>query len=201
LLAITGDVMAGNERLARSAAAGDVLGYLVTDPADPLSRTRDQIERYGATDGVVGAKIHCQWSRTHTAEHQVSELFAVLAGWGRPVKIHIDGADWDAALATLAMRHPALKIIVAHTGPGLPSTKVIPLASRHENLFIEFSSSMATPDVVRRIAAKVPREQVLFGTDAPLLSVGASLGTYLTAGLGPDVAPEVYTTNWRSVFG
>jgi len=200
VLAITSDVPEGNRRLARVAGAGHVNGYVVLDPGDTPATWTDQLDLL-SSPGVVGVKIHSQWSSTPTASRQMSALFDVLGARGVPVKIHPDGEGWAQALASYAARSPRMRILVAHAGPGTPHPDVIGPATDHDNVFIELASSMAHPATVRRIAREVPRGKVLFGSDAPLLSLGLALGTYRTAGLAPEVAPEVYTTNWRAFLG
>ena len=201
VLAITGDTVSGNRRLAAAAARGDVFGYLVADPKDPVTATAEAITRLGGSPGIQGAKIHCQWSETPTESERMVQLFALLARWGRPVKIHVDGVNWPTAIAGFAETYPQLPIILAHAGPGVPTVDVIPMTNRYPNVYIELASSMADPETVRRIGAEAAREQVLFGTDAPLLSVGVALGTYLTAGLDPTRAAGVYNAHWQRAFG
>ena len=62
ILAIAADSEAGNRRTVEGCKAmPNRLGYLVADPND-LPATRDQIRRWGDAPGIVGAKVHCQWS-------------------------------------------------------------------------------------------------------------------------------------------
>jgi predicted TIM-barrel fold metal-dependent hydrolase len=200
VVAITSDGPAGNRNLARVASAGHVDGYVVLDPADTPATWAEQLDLIGGR-GIVGVKIHSQWSSTPTASRAMATLFDTLGARGLPVKIHPDGEGWAEALSTYAARHPRLRILIAHAGPGTPVPEVIAPATAHDNIFIELASSMGRPSTLRRIGAEVPREKVLFGSDAPLLSLGLALGTYRTAGLGPEDAPEVYVRNWRSFIG
>lgn len=200
VVAITSDGPAGNRSLARVAAAGHVGGYVVLDPADGPATWGQQLDLIGGR-GIVGVKIHSQWSSTPTASRAMSALFDTLGARGLPVKIHPDGEGWADALCAYAARHPQLRILIAHAGPGTPVPEVIAPARDHDNIFIELASSMGRPSTLRRIGTEVPRGKVLFGSDAPLLSLGLALGTYRTAGLGPEDAPEVYTENWRAFIG
>ncbi len=200
VIAITADGPGGNRRLVRAAGARHVGGYVVLDPGDTPATWDDQLDLL-SRPGVVGVKIHSQWSSTPTASRAMSALFDVLGRRGVPVKIHPDGEGWAEALATYAVRHPAMRILIAHAGPGTPVPEVIAPATEHDNIFIELASSMGNPETLRRIGREVPHGKVLFGSDAPLLSLGLALGTYLTAGLGPQDAPGVYTANWRAFLG
>src|SRR4029077_9273552 len=88
-------------------------------PTEP-DTAREHIRRWGDAPGIVGIKIHCQWSNRLTNSPQIWDLFKVLADYGKPVKIHNDGDDWDQALLRIAREHPKLPILVAHGGLGFP---------------------------------------------------------------------------------
>ena len=49
------------------------------------------------------------------AAGHTSDLFALLADYGKPVKIHNEGADWDTALGAIARRRdPARRLGDGH---------------------------------------------------------------------------------------
>jgi predicted TIM-barrel fold metal-dependent hydrolase len=176
-----------------------LLGYLAADPNDSAS-TRAQLHRWGGAPGVVGIKIHCQYSEQPTGSAAIAELFELLAGHGRPVKIHVDGPDHSGALRRLADRHPRLPIIAAHAGPGAPSPDIARVAAATTNVYLELASSFAGLRDVREVVQVAGRERVLFGTDAPLLDPAWVLGTYHDAGLDATGAGEVYRGNAERLF-
>jgi hypothetical protein len=201
LEAILVDMAAGNAALVAACAAEQrLLGYLVADPAD-LAATRAQLARHGDAPGIVGVKVHCQWSGTETRSPRMASLFELLAAHGRPVTIHVDGEGWPEALADLARRHPRLPIIAAHAGPGAPAPETARLSTDHENLHLELASSFAGLPEVRAIAAAARPGSILLGTDAPLLEPAWALGTYADAGFGPASHPEVSRDAALRLFG
>ena len=67
-IAIFGDPVRGNAQMASAAAAGHgggLYGYVVADPTD-LDSTADQLRRYLDAPGVLGVKVHGEWSGTPT---------------------------------------------------------------------------------------------------------------------------------------
>ena len=145
-------------------------------------------------------KVHAQTFRMRTADVRMAALFDVLADFGRPVKIHNEGDDWADALLAIARNHPRLPIIVAHSGLGWPSIDAARIAGAAPNIHLELASSFAFRPWVREIVRTTPREQLLFGTDAPLLNPAYIVGTYLDGGIAIDDA-AVFRDNARRIFG
>jgi uncharacterized protein len=198
--AIETDSEAGN-RLMVEACRFDsrLLGYLVADPNDPEA-ARDHIRRWGDAPGVVGIKIGCEQSQP-TASAAIWELFKVLGDYGKPVKIHNDGAGWDAALLRIARAHPKVPIIIAHGGLGSPSLEGAALTQAADNVYFEMCSSFANLSTVREVVRRVPPHKFMFGTDAPLLEPGFVLGTYQDADIPADREDAVYYENAAHLFG
>jgi uncharacterized protein len=201
VLAIAADLEAGNRRTVEGCARmPGRLGYLVADPND-IDASRDQLRRWGEAPGVVGVKVHTEWSHRHTGSRQIAELFKVLADHGRPVKIHNDGPDWDQHLLRIARDHPRLPIIIAHAGLGFPNLEGALIAREADNIYAEMSSSFAQLPTVREFIRTIPAEKMLFGTDAPLLDPAFVLGTYQDAQIPEADRPRIYWENAARLFG
>lgn len=195
------DMRAGNAATVAACAAEPRLrGYLVADPND-LAGTRAELARHGDREGIVGLKVHCQWSGVEAGSPRMAALFELLAEHGRAVKVHLDGPDWDGALRALAGRHPDLPIIVAHAGPGAPSVRAAQVAAEAGNVHLELASSFAELDEVRAILRICGPGPLLLGTDAPLLEPAWALGTYADAGLRPETHPGVFGATASRLLG
>ena len=198
--AIVSDLQAGNAQGLASANVGaGQHTYLAVDPWD-LDATRSLIRRYGEAPGVIGVKVHALLFRMNTSDPRMAALFDMLADHGRPVKIHNEGADWADALLAIARAHPRLPIIVAHSGLGFPSLDAARIAAAAPNICLELASSFAFRPWVRQLIRTTPREQLLYGTDAPLLNPAYINGTYLDGGIDIDDA-AVFRENARRIFG
>jgi predicted TIM-barrel fold metal-dependent hydrolase len=202
-LAIFGDPVRGNDQAVRAVAAsgaGGMGAYVVADPTD-LQTTAEQLRRHVGAPGVLGVKVHGEWSRTPTASRAMADLFGLLAEFGRPVKIHNAGVGWDEALGSIARRHPRLPIIIAHGGLGTPSVEGARLAAANDNVYVELSSSFAHLPTVREAVAIAGPERLLWGSDGPLLEPAFVLGIYWDAGLPADDLDRVFWTNAAGLFG
>jgi predicted TIM-barrel fold metal-dependent hydrolase len=201
VLAIAADLEAGNRRTVEGCARMPTrLGYLVADPND-IEASRDQLRRWGGEPGIVGVKVHTEWSHRHTGSRQIADLFRVLADHGRPVKIHNDGPDWDQHLLRIAREHPRLPIIIAHAGLGFPNLEGALIAREADNIHAEMSSSFAQLATVREFIRTIPAEKMLFGTDAPLLDPSFVLGTYQDAQIPAADQAAIYYGNAARLFG
>ena len=202
-IAIFGDPARGNQQAVRAAASGAASGlrvYVVVDPTD-LEASAEELRRSLGAPGVVGVKVHGEWSRTPTASRAMYDLFALLARFGRPVKIHNAGDGWADALGEIARRHPKLPIVIAHGGLGTPSVEGARLAATFANVHLEFSSSFAHLPTVREAALIAGPDKVLWGSDAPLLDPAFVLGTYRDAGLPAESDDKVFWGNATALFG
>jgi uncharacterized protein len=201
VLAIAADLEAGNREMVELCArVPGQLGYLVADPND-IDASRDLLRRWGGEPGIVGVKVHTEWSKRHTGSPQIAALFDILADHGRPVKIHNDGPDWDQHLLRIARDHPRLPIIIAHAGLGHPMVEGARIAAQADNIYAEMSSSFAQLPVVREFIRTIPAERMLFGTDAPLLDPAFVLGTYQDAEIPAADQDRIYWSNAAELFG
>jgi predicted TIM-barrel fold metal-dependent hydrolase len=201
ILAIASDTDAGNREMVEGCRTiQGRTGYLVADPND-IDATREQIRRWGDAPGIVGAKVHCQWSHNLTGSSNIRELFRVLADFGKPVKIHNDGDDWDQHLLRIARDHPKLPIVIAHGGLGFPDLPGARAAAAADNIHLEMCSSFAQIPTVREVVRVVPPHKFLFGTDAPLLEPSFVLGTYQDAWIPEDQQDAVYYANAARLYG
>jgi predicted TIM-barrel fold metal-dependent hydrolase len=198
--ALYGEVDFGNRKtVAACASLKGQLGYLVADPND-LDATKAQLRQYGGAAGIVGVKVHCVISGQPTASKAIQDLFAILAEYGRVVKIHCAGADWDTALLGIAKAYPKLPIIIAHGGPGRPSASSAKIVQQTERVFVELASSTADINETARLVRGIDPGRLLFGTDAPLLEPAFVLGTYQEVGLSEDQLERVYWDNAARLF-
>jgi predicted TIM-barrel fold metal-dependent hydrolase len=197
LRAIADNVPAGNAEALTAArsSGGALLAYVVVNPHDFDGASESMASAY-ARDDAVGAKLHCQWSGQPTASSACLRLIREVARRGRPLKIHVDGAGWDEALACVAGEYPDWKLIVAHGGPGTPSREGAALIARTPNVYLELSTSFADLPVTRQVVRAVGPQRLLFGSDAPLLDPAYVLGLYADAGADlartPAVAREIF---------
>jgi predicted TIM-barrel fold metal-dependent hydrolase len=174
----------------------ELRGYVVVN-ANDLAGSAEQLEHYYKFDNFIGAKIHCEYSGQPTASPAIRALFAEIARYDRPVKIHNNGSGWEQALHDLATAHPRLPIILAHGG-GFDTPKIM---KDVPNVYFEFAGSGINCEVIRNALDVLGPERLLFGTDQDLFDAGFELGGYWDAGLTPEQAEMIMYTNAKRVFG
>jgi len=189
LQAITDDAQAGNAE-AFAAVDDAQRAYVVVNPNDLDGSCRAMDAAY-KHDRAVGAKLHCSYSGQPTASRECMALMREVARRGHPLKIHVDGAQWDGALACIAAEYPAWRLIVAHAGPGAPSRSTATLVEHTSNVYVELSTSFPDLPVARDVVRRVGSERLLFGSDAPLLDPDYVLGIYADAGAQLRCTTEV----------
>jgi predicted TIM-barrel fold metal-dependent hydrolase len=180
LRAIVDDPEVGNAE-ALHASSDALLVYVVLNPNDLEGSCAAMSAAY-RSDRVVGAKVHCSWSGQATASRACMTLLQEVARRGRPLKIHVDGPDWQHSLAEIAASHPNWPVIVAHAGPGMPSRDCVQLLETTSNVYVELSTSYADLPLVRRVVEAAGPARLLFGSDAPLLDAAYVQGIYADAG-------------------
>jgi predicted TIM-barrel fold metal-dependent hydrolase len=196
-LGIVYDMQEGNRELkALIDPHPELLGYVVTNP-NFVEESAAELDAYYRYPNFVGAKIHCEYSRTPTSAPRIAALFAEIARRGRPVKIHNAGPDWLPALRELARRHRDLPIIVAHGGGWGTS----PFLKDEPNVYLEYCGSSSTRGLIREGLAALGPDRLLFGTDQDLLEPAYMLGKYHDAGFSDAEAEKVMYSNAKRLFG
>ena len=104
-------------------------------------------------------------------------------------------------LLRIAREHPKLPIIIAHAGLGFPNLEGARIAAQADNIYAEMSSSFAQLATVREFLRIIPKDKMLFGTDAPLLDPAFVLGTYQDAEIPAAEESAVYWDNAARLFG
>jgi predicted TIM-barrel fold metal-dependent hydrolase len=123
----------------------------------------DELERWRATRGMIGIKLHPHWHdyRTQILDpilHRAEEL-------ALPVLVHLGfGARGD--YRTICERFPKLVVISAHAG--FPFYRDLWRHGRAlRNLFVDLSSPYINEPLARAAVATLGAERCLYGTDAP----------------------------------
>ncbi|MBV9324748.1 MAG: amidohydrolase family protein [Chloroflexi bacterium] len=197
LRAIVDNAAIGNAEAYAAAACNDALcAYVVVNPNDLAGSCEAMDEAY-RHERAIGAKLHCSYTGQPTSGSACVALLDEVAQRGRPLKIHVDGPVWDAALLQVATDYPTWKVIVAHAGPGAPSREAARLVRSAENVYVELSTSFPDLPVVREVVRAAGPDRLLFGSDGPLLDPAYVLGIYADANADLSATPHVA----REVFG
>ncbi len=151
-----------NDRVLAWAAEteGRVIPFCRLDPAQgPVAEAERCLAR-----GARGIKLHPRAQAFGFDGPEVEAIFQVARDAGVPILIHAGrGMPSMASLARLALRYPEVGVVLAHGGiadQGIFAT----LLAEHPR--VVYDTSCFPPDLIE-LAARVPAERIVFGSDVP----------------------------------
>lgn len=154
---------------------GRILGYACCSAASEETGV-DEVRR--ALDaGLVGVKLHTGAGHPYTHE-RYRPVWALADARGLPVLLHT-WADLDK-YEHLFEAYPRAQILLGHAGVKDPD-QYVACARRHANVWLDITYSAAPYGVVETFVREVGAQRVLFGSDAPWMSVQQQLGRVLFA--------------------
>ena len=145
----------------------------------------------------------------------LTPLARFLIEQDRPVMLHTSeptghqyggkGQTWPQKIVELAQNFPALKIIAAHWGGGLPFYELMPeVRSTLQNVWYDTAATTYLYDfkVFRTVADLCGPAKILFASDYPLLKQGRLLSRVRAeSGLTPTELEAVMGQNAARLFG
>jgi predicted TIM-barrel fold metal-dependent hydrolase len=190
------DIEAGNRQIAEAIAGHpELLGYVELNPHQ-LELSCAEMDKYYALPNFAGAEVELIHTVQPTGSAEVAALMAEIAKRGKPVLFEPAGAGDAPAERELARRHPALTIIHAH-GFDVNWARVV---ADTPNICVEFNRSASCQHEIRDCLRLMGPERLLFGSDQTLLSLGASIGLYMDAGLHAAERRLILHENARRIF-
>lgn len=144
----------------------------------------------------------------------LADVVAALIAAQRPLLLHASepvghrypgkGTATPDRLLAFISANPALRLVLAHWGGGLPFYELMPeVATQTVNVAYDTAAStyLYRPAVFRAVLDIVGREKVLWGSDHPVLGMGKFLSrTRRSGGLREDELPKVLGENARRVY-
>jgi len=153
-----------NEAVARLVAAHPrrFLGWIFLNPRNNPA-VLDDLERWRATPGMIGVKLHPHWHDYRT--EILGPVLRRAEELGLPVLIHL-GFRRRGDFRAICREHPRLKVISAHAG--FPFYRHLwAYRGEHPNLYVDLSSPYIDERLARAAVKAMGPERCLYGTDAP----------------------------------
>ncbi len=163
----------------------DVIGFCYVNPRHG-DEALAEIERCVVQEGMGGIKL---WMACKASDRRVSPIAKRAAELGVPILQHawykVGGSgpneSTPADVAVLAARHPETMIVMAHlTGAGERGLADI---APYKNLSVDISGGEPEAGMVELAVRRLGARRVVFGTDTPIRSYGATVGKVLGAKL------------------
>jgi uncharacterized protein len=216
---VTGRSAVPNEEVAAVAAANpDVLiPFASIDPAKG-KRAVDDARRLIRDHGIRGFKFHPNLQAFFPNERGVYPLYEVIAEAGLPALFHTGHSGIGAGLPggggirlkysnpmyvdDVAADFPELPIVLAH--PSFPwQDEAISVALHKRQVYIDLSgwSPKYFPPELVRYANTLLRDQVLFGSDYPMITPDRWLADFEELDIRPEVRPLILKENAARLLG
>ena len=214
----TGHPPLSSEEIATAAAdhADVLIPFGSVDPHRPDAEER--IRRLASDYGVCGFKFHPTLQGFSPDDERFRPLWGAIEEAGVPALFHTGQNGIGAGLPggrglklrysnpllldDVAADFPDLAVILAH--PSVPwQGEAISMATHKSNVFIDLSgwSPKYFPDELVRAAGGRLKDQVLFGSDYPLIAPERWLADFRDLGLKDEVVPRIVKDNAARVLG
>ena len=161
-----------------------------------------EIERVEAL-GLRGVKIHPDIQGVDVNDKRLLPLYEILSAKGFPLYLHVGDnrpeyrfSSADKVLAVHRM-FPKLSIAAAHFGGYKDWDKSVDLWISQENIWYDTSSALwaMTPEKATAIIGKLGAENVMFGTDYPVVNTKEELERFFRLRLTDDERENILWNN------
>ena len=184
----------------------------------------DHPDLRGAVEAIVagglhGVKLHPDMQKFHVDDRKAYPIYELCAEYGLPILMHMGDPRFDYShpdrLYRVLSDFPTLTVVAAHMGGWANWDYACERLSDFQNLYVDTSSSMATPakeygiqpyveslspDHTAALIRKWGAEKVLFGSDYPMWSQEADLEAFFAMGLTEEENRMILSENARRVF-
>ncbi len=203
-MALHYDFVEGNNNVLRlmGELPGQVLGYCVLNPRFG-QLALDELERCIVKGSMIGAKMYPvppKWVADEPSAYPIMERLSKLRV---PILIHSDPV---APIFRLADRFPDATYLLAHMGGGGSDGLEgmygsIQEAKRHDNIYLDSTTSNIESNIVEEAVKAVGAERVLFGTDYPCIEAYGQLAKVKAAKVTEDERALILGGNMRRLVG
>lgn len=177
-----------------------VRGYCYLNPRNP--NALDELERR-LDQGMIGVKL---WVATYCDDPLVFPIVERCIQCRAPILIHAfykaDGQlpfeSLGTHVAALARRYPESRLIMAHMGAAC--FRELRLIRDLDNVWTDFSGSVAHPDDLAYALEMLGSKRILFGTDGPLGGFHVSYGQLKEADLAQEAYDDIAWRNSMNLF-
>ena len=190
------------------------LGTLHPDHPDLRGAVEDIVSH-----GLHGVKLHPDMQKFDIDDEVAYPIYKLCVEYNLPILMHMGDPRFDYShpdrLYRVLTDFPALTVVAAHMGGWANWDYACERLSDFSNLFVDTSSSMATPakeygiephvtslspEHTAALIRKWGAEKVLFGTDYPMWSQEADLEVFFAMRLTEEENRMILSGNARRVF-
>ena len=184
----------------------------------------DHPDLRGAVEAIVahglhGVKLHPDMQKFHIDDPRAYPIYELCVEYNLPILMHMGDPRFDYShpdrLCRVLSDFPTLTVVAAHMGGWANWDYACDRLAAFPNVYVDTSSSMATPakeygiqpyveslspDHTADLIRKWGVEKVLFGTDYPMWSQEADLEAFFAMGLTEEENRMILSENAKRVF-
>jgi predicted TIM-barrel fold metal-dependent hydrolase len=196
--------MGNDANIAAVRAIPDILrAYCGINPNYPEEIEKDLARYDDYPDVFVGFKFLAGYHKIALDDPRNAPAWEFANARKLPVLMHTWGnsaVDGYANVKCIAERYPDVRLLCGHSIFG-DWDHAIELANTFPNLYLELTAILIERGHLEILAAGVPSEKLIFGTDFPWFSYPYSLGVLLGAGLDEDACRNIIYRNAQRLLG
>ena len=149
-------------------------------------------------------KMHMSMIKLHPAEANcpmTSPAYDRVYGFANEHRLAILNHDWQspALMEKLVRKYPNVQLIQAHSAgnwDGHRQDDYFRVARDNENAFVDIVASPIFYDALEKLIPLAGEDNILFGSDAPFLSLSFEVGKVMMADLSDEIKQKIFATNF-----
>ena len=164
-----------------------------------------------AWPGFVGLKLHPSFHRAFADDPAYERAWEFAAEHDLSILAH----TWSVShynpaqrystperLEAYVRRFSSVRLVLGHAGGrGSGRGEAVRMANAYANVFLDFAGDVYCHRLIETLAASVPPDKILYGSDFPWMDPGAQLTRVLLADVDDQVKRKILADNATKAFG
>ncbi len=153
--------------------------------------------------GLQGVKIHPDIQEVNINDRRLYPLYEILQAKNLPLYLHMGDNRPEyryseaAKLVDMLKSFPHLTVVAAHLGGYKAWDESVPLLAGRENIMYDTSSALwaMSRDKAEEIIGRLGSENIMFGTDYPVVNTAEELERFMSLRLSDKVREDILWNN------
>jgi len=204
--ALGADLIGGNAEILAAVEAHPerFVGTVVFNPHHARESARE-LEQYLSRPGFGMVKVHPEFHSYPLDGPAYEPVWKIAAERRTPVLTHTwgfgKGYDHPDQGATVASRHPDVRLVLGHSG-GTPDglRASVDAARSHPHVYLDTGTSLVYRGSIEFLVEHAGADRVLFGTDASYLEDAPQVARVAGSNLSEDDKHKIFGRNLQSLL-
>ena len=200
--ALTPDHKWGNDRIIEAVQKfpGRFIGYCTINPHYP-EEIPAELERCSKIKGMKGIKI-IPWLHERTMDYKNYKIVYEFAAKHKyHVLVHVYSREEVDNMDRFASEYPDAVFLMGHTGGEVVHIeRAVDVINRHDNIYADFTGSLAKEGEIEWLAGEVGSKKMLFGSDLPHFCSRATIGRVSSAEISEEEKRDILGLNMKHIL-